>query len=265
MIELNSSHTFDNISQDSLFDGELVCYQHQKGYRFSIDSVLVSHFVDVRKNDRILDLGTGSGIISLILLYRWKDKVREVSGIELQEDLAGLAEKNYHANNFDQHGIILHGDIKNIRELIKPESYDKVACNPPFFTPASGRLSLNPEAQLARHQILATLHDFLSASSFAVRNGGAVSFIYPAEQICEFIILAEKFRLGVKKIQFIYSYPHDTATARLVLIQCIKNGRAGTDILRPFYIYNKKNGEFSSEMNDFYQKNIKEVPSKFDY
>lgn len=265
MIELNSSPTFDTISQDSLFDGELVCYQHKKGYRFSIDSVLVSHFVDVRKNDRILDLGTGSGIISLILLYRWKNKVREVSGIELQGALAELAEKNYHANNFDHQGKILHGDIKNIRELIKPESYDKVACNPPFYTPASGRLSLNSEARLARHQIMATLEDFLSASSFAVKNGGAVSFIYPAERTCEFIILAEKFRLGIKKIQFVYSYPHDITSARLVLIQCIKNGGTGTDILPPFYIYSEKNGGFSSEMNEFYQKNYKEVPSKFDY
>lgn len=264
MIELNSSPTFDNISQDSLFDGELVCYQHQKGYRFSIDSVLVSHFVEVRKNDRILDLGTGSGIISLILLYRFKDKVREVSGIELQRDLAQLAEKNYHANNFDQYGMIIHGDIKNIRDLIKPESYDKVVCNPPFYTPASGRLSLNPESQLARHQILATLEDFLSVSSFVVKNGGAVSFVYPAERTCEFMILAERFRLGVKKIRIVYSYPHDTATARLVLIQCIKNGGAGTDILPPFYVYCEKNGGFSPEMNEFYQKN-KEVPSKFDY
>lgn len=263
LIELNSSPTCDKISQDSLFDGELVCYQHQKGYRFSIDSVLISHFVDVKRNDRILDLGTGSGIISLILLYRWKDKVREVSGIELQGELAELAGKNYHANNFDRHGMILQGDVKNIREFIKPESYDKVACNPPFYTPASGRLSQNPEAQLARHQILATLQDFLSASSFAVKNGGAVYFIYPAERICEFTTLAEKLRFGVKKIQFVYSYPHYRSTARLVLIQCIKNGGAGTDILPPFYIYNEKNGEFSSEMNAFYQKN-KEVPSKFD-
>jgi tRNA1Val (adenine37-N6)-methyltransferase len=264
LIELNSSPTFDNISKDSLFDGELVCSQHQKGYRFSIDSVLLSHFVDVKKNDRILDLGTGSGIISLILLYRWKDKIREVSGIELQGELAELARKNYHANNFDRHGKILQGDIKNIREFIKPESYDKVVCNPPFYTPASGRLSQNPEAQLARHQILATLQDFLFASSFAVKNGGVVCFIYPAERICEFTILAEKYRFGVKKIQFVYSYPCYTSTARLALIQCIKNGGAGTDVLPPFYIYNEKNGGFSSKMNAFYQKN-KEVPSNFDY
>jgi tRNA1Val (adenine37-N6)-methyltransferase len=264
LIELNSSPICDSQSRDRLFDGELICFQHQKGYRFSIDAVLVAHFVDVKKNDRILDLGTGSGIISIILLYRWKDKVREVSGIELQQDLTELARKNYHANNFEQHGKILQGDVKEIRKLIKSESYDKIVCNPPFYSPASGRVSRNPEAQLARHQILATLQDFLTASSFAVKNGGAVFFVYPAERICEFMVLAEKLRFEIKKIQFIYSYPHNTATARLALIQCLKNGGTGTEILPPFYIYCEKNSEYSLEMNALYQKN-KEVPSKFDY
>ena len=251
MVELNS-----NESRDSLFDGELNCFQHQKGYRFSIDSVLVAHFVDVRQGDSILDLGTGSGIISLILLYRWRHMVREVSGIEKQQALAELARKNFQVNNLEPFGRIMQGDIKEIDKLIKPESYDKIVCNPPFYTPTSGRTNKNLEAQMARHQILATLDDFLRASAFAAKNGGTVSFVYPAEQICEFIACAKKHRLEVKKIQFVYSYPHETAIARLALIQCLKNGGEGTAILPPFYVYNEKNGRFSSEMQVFYNKNV---------
>jgi tRNA1(Val) A37 N6-methylase TrmN6 len=253
--ELHPLPICDNISHDSLFDGDLICYQHQKGYRFSIDSVLVAHFVEVRKNDRILDLGTGSGIISMLLLYRWGDRIREVSGIEIQQGLAELAGKNFHANNFEQFGRIIRADIKEIDKLIKPESYDKIVCNPPFYTPVSGRTNENPEAQLARHQILATLQDFLCASAFAVKNGGVVSFVYPAERICEFISSANKVRLEIKKIQFVYSYPDKSATARLALIQCLKNGGGGTEIPPPFYVYCEKNGEYSSEMHDFYRKN----------
>jgi tRNA1Val (adenine37-N6)-methyltransferase len=255
LIKLNGSE-----SRDSLFDGELICFQHQKGYRFSIDAVLVAHFIDVKRGDRILDLGTGSGVISMILMYRWRGRVREVCGIEMQQSLAGLAMKNFQANDLEHLGRIIQGDIKEIETQIKPESYDKIVCNPPFYTPASGRTSKNPQAQMARHQILATLEDFLRASAFAVKNGGAVSFVYPAEQICEFISLARNFRLEVKKIQFVYSYPHKTATSRLVLIQCLKNGGAGTEILPPFYVYSEKNGLFSSEMMDFYKKN-KELPT----
>ncbi len=258
MIELCESE-----SRDSLFDGELICFQHQTGYRFSIDSVLVANFIDVRPNDRILDLGSGSGVISMILLYRWLDVVREVSGIEVQHGLAELAKKNYQINNFVQLGRIIQGNVLEIDKLVKPESYDKIVCNPPFYTPTSGRINKNTEVQLARHQILATLQDFLRASAYAVRNGGTVSFIYPAERSCEFVFFAKKNKLEVKKIQFVYSYPSKTATARLVLLQCIKNGGAGTEILPPFYIYCEKNGEFSVEMQDFYKKN-NELPSNID-
>ena len=87
MIELQDSAPYDSISRDSLFEGELICYQHQKGYRFSIDAVLLAHFVEVKQDDSILDLGTGSGIIGMILLYRWQDRIRQVLGIEVQQGL----------------------------------------------------------------------------------------------------------------------------------------------------------------------------------
>ena len=255
MNELHPLPICDTISHDSLFEGELICYQHQKGYRFSIDSVLVAHFVEVRKNDRILDLGTGSGIICMLLLYRWRDRIGEVSGIEIQQGLAELAGKNFQANNLEQFGRIMQGDIKEIDKLVKPESYDKIVCNPPFYNPASGRTNENPEAQLARHQILATLQDFLCASAFAVKNGGVVSFVYPAEQICEFISSAKKVRLEIKKIQFVYSYPGKSAIARLALVQCLKNGGGGTVIPPPLYVYCEKNGAYSAEILDFYRNN----------
>jgi len=252
---LHPLHICDTISRDSLFDGELICLQHEEGYRFSLDAVLLAHFVAVRQHDRILDLGTGSGIISMILLYRWRNRIDEVCGIEIQQGLAELARKNFQANDLEKPGRIVQGDIKKIETLTKPEVYDKIVCNPPFYTQASGRTNRNPEAQLARHQILATLEDFLSAAAFAVKNGGTVFFVYPAELLCEFVSFAQKCRLAVKKIQLVYSYPHKTAPARLVLIQCLKNGGRGTEILPPFYIYCQKNGEFSSEMQQFYRKN----------
>ena len=247
------------ISRDSLFGGELVCYQYRKGYRFSIDAILVAHFVDVRPDDRILDLGTGSGIISMILLYRWRNRIQGIAGIEVQPELADLARKNFMVNQFDQFGGIIQGDIRQIDKLIKPESYDKIVCNPPFYIPACGRMSKNRQSQLARHQILATLQDFLCAASFAVTNGGLVSFIYPAERIGDFFSLAKKNQFEVKKVQFIYSYPDKTAAARLVLIQCAKNGGAGAEILPPLYIYCRKNGAFSPEVNGFYQENQQRV------
>ena len=264
MIELQEAAANAGISRDSLFDGELICYQHQKGYRFSIDSVLLAHFVKIKHGDSILDLGTGSGIIAMILLYRWQDRICQVSGIEVQQALAHLAGKNLSANNLDKLGSIIQGDIKEINNLVLAESYDRIVCNPPFYTPTSGRINKNLEAQSARHQILATLQDFLFASAFAVKNGGEIYFIYPAERIGEFISLAEKYRLEVKKIQFVYGYPHTTNPARLVLIRCCKNGGRGVEVLPPLYIYCQKNGDFSPEIKQYYQKNKDRLP-QYDY
>jgi tRNA1(Val) A37 N6-methylase TrmN6 len=253
----------NDLSWDSLFDGELICLQHRKGYRFSIDSVLLAHFVKPRSGERILDLGTGSGIIATILIYRWRERIREITGIEIQEGLADLARKNLLINGFTDTGRVVQGDIKDIANLIKAESYDKIVCNPPFYSPLSGRTSQEKEAQLARHQLLATLQDFLFAAAFAVKNGGVISFVYPAEQVGEFLVLAKKYRLQTKKIQFIYSYPDVTVAARLVIIQCLKNGGEGTEVLAPFYVYCRKNGQFSPEMQALYRKND-EIPSNAD-
>lgn len=244
------------ISKDSLFGGDLICFQHTAGYRFSIDAVLIAHFAQVRRDNRILDLGTGCGIIMLILLFRWGNLVKEMVGIEIQPGLAELAAKNMAANCLGEKGRILTGDLKNIRDLIPPESFDSVVCNPPFFPCGSGRESDNMEARLARHQCLATLEDFLHSASLAVQNGGSVYCIYPAERLTDVVRLAEKYRLSAKRLQFVYSYPQDGHDARLVLLHCRKNGGTGTKVLPPFYVYCEKDGAFSPEMQRCYDKNL---------
>lgn len=255
MSETRSNTTRPNLSRDSLFNGELTCFQHEKGYRFSIDAVLIAHFLEVRQNDRILDLGTGCGVICLILLYRHQSRVREVYGIEVQHGLAELAEKNLQANGFEERGRIIQGDVKSILDLVQPESFDKIICNPPFYTPGSGRENTIEEANLARHQILADLQDFLMAAASAVKNKGSVYFIYPADRVCEFVLIAQSFKLEVKRLQFVYSYPQKGDAARLVLIHCLKNGGSGVEIMSPFYVYLQKDGAFSSEMQEFYNNN----------
>ncbi len=248
-------HNTIAISGDSLFAGNLKCWQSASGYRFSVDSVLIAHFVKVREEDRILDLGTGCGIIMLLLLYRWGNRISKIHGVEIQGNLADLARKNLAANGFEGKGRAELGDIKKISAFIAPESYDTIVCNPPFYSPGSGRQTENFEARLARHQILATLDDFLAASTLTVKNKGSVYFIYPAGLIGTFISLADKHRLAVKQLQFVYSYPQTDGDARLVLIEFRKNGGPGTKILPPFYIYREKNGAFSPEMQNFYTQN----------
>jgi len=244
------------VSQDSLFDGDLTCFQAEKGYRFSVDSVLIAHFVKVRENDRILDLGTGCGIILLILLYRCGFQISEAVGLEIQQSLADLARKNLYVNGFETCGRIIEGDIKNLANLLAPESFDIIVCNPPFYEQGSGRPSSSHEARFARHQILANLDDFLRAATLAVKNKGMVYFIYPARQFGAFVSLLSKHRLEIKRLQFVYSYPQNNQEARLVLIECRKNGGCGVKVLAPLYIYLKKNGALTEQMQFFYNRNV---------
>lgn len=255
---MNNGHppANDGITKDSLFDGELKCLQSTVGYRFSVDAVLLAHFVTVRERNRILEMGSGCGIIILLLLYRWRKLIAEVVGVELQQNLVVLANKNLQINGFSNTGRIIEGDIKDILRLVPGESFDTIICNPPFFPHGSGRQSSNTEACLARHQILATLDDFLLAAAQTVRNKGSVYFIYPAMQIGTFITLLSKHRLAVKRLQFVYSYPQKDIDARLVLIECAKNGGDGAKVSPPLYIYNEKDGDYSEEMQNFYKRNI---------
>lgn len=248
-----SSNDTGKIKKDTLYGGGLVCWQHEKGYRFSIDAVLLAHFVEVKKEQRILDLGTGSGIISLILLYLHGKLLIRCSGLDLQKPLLQLAEKNITANNFAHKNKLYHCDVKDIRQHLTAGSYDTVVCNPPFYPASSGRKNINEESKLARHQITATTDDFLAAASFAIRNKGEVYFIYPSDLYADFILASARHGLVAKTSRFVYSYPQSEKGARLVLIKCRKNGGSGLEIKSPLYIYKEKNGEYTREVESYYR------------
>lgn len=243
-----------NIENNSLFDGELRCGQHLEGYRFSIDAVLLAHYISVKKNERILDIGTGSGIISLILLYRYGDIISECSGIEIQKNLFELARNNMKINNFEHKNEIFHCDVKNINECCLAETYDRIVCNPPFYPPNSGRNNCITESNIARHQRAGGLDDLLSGAAYAVKNRGSVYFVYPAEHLAEFLATAAVHRLETKNLRFIYNYPKTTKGAKLVLIKTTKNGGKGLVVSDPLYIHAHKNGPYTPEVDAYYKK-----------
>ena len=242
------------VEKNNLFNGELRCDQYREGYRFSIDAVLLAHFISVKKNERILDLGTGSGIISLILLYRYADIIAECSGVEVQKSLFDLAMSNIRKNKFEHKNKIFHCDVTKIKNCCLAESYDRIICNPPFYPRDSGRTNTKTEESIARHQTIGGIGDFLAGAAHAVKNRGSVYFIYPAELLGEFLIIAAHHKLEGKNLRFIYSYPNSAKGAKLVLIKCIKNGGKGILVSNPLYIYTQKNGPYTSEVESYYIK-----------
>jgi tRNA1Val (adenine37-N6)-methyltransferase len=238
------------VTVDSLFAGKLICHQPQQGYRFSIDAVLLAHFCKVQRGDSILDLGCGCGIIGLILLFRWRTLLSYLTGLEIQPELAELARSNGLFNGFEY--TIIEGDLRNILDYFQAESFSRVVCNPPFYKSATGRKNTDRQSSIARHQIYASTDQVMSAAATVVKNRGWVSVVFPAEGAGELICAMNTVRLQPKRMQMVYGYPDRRMNARLVLIEALKNGGPGVRILPPFYIYQKKNGSYSEEMQKLY-------------
>ena len=212
---------------DTFMDGRLNLIQSKVGYRFSIDAVLLAEFVTIRQGDVIVDLGTGCGVIPLILLLtKW---VGYAFGLEIQEELASQAARNVHLNGFDdQMGIVL-GDIKN--PPIPAESADVVICNPPYRQKKSGRINPDPRRAIARHEIMAGIDDILVATRSILRKRGRFALIYSSTRLADILARMRRFGLEAKKLQIIY--PDLNSGAKLVLVEAILGGRPGLKIGPP--------------------------------
>lgn len=241
------------VTLNSLFDGRLVCYQYENGYRFSIDSVLVSHFIKPKKNETVLDLGSGCGVIGLILLHRNNQKFLTVTGLEKQTDLVTIGRKNIVTNNYEKKFEIIEGDAGNINDIFQPESFSMVISNPPFFLQNSGRLNKNRESMAARHQDDGTLTKFIRAAAYCLKNRGRFVTVYPAGSLAELLVELKTKKIEPKRIRFVYPYPENGFGAKIVLVEGFKNGGGGATIEPPLYIHQFKNGPHTEEIVKMYE------------
>lgn len=238
------------LTEDTLFQGKLICRQDRSGYRFSVDAVLAAHFAVPRSGEQVLDLGCGCGVIGLIMAHRHPSIT--CSGLELQGELAALATENINCNGFAARFRLIQGDVRAIDTLLPPESFDVVVCNPPYRKRESGRINSGHQAARARHELAGEIDDFVRGAVFSVRNRGRVVFVYPAGRSATLLCLLHRHRLVPKRLQPVYSYP-GMESARLVLVEAVKNGGEQMDILAPFYIYESRQGDYAPAMHALYQ------------
>lgn len=214
-------------SIDDFMKGRLKLIQSKTGYRFSIDAILLSEFVTIKREDTVADLGTGCGIIPLILLLT--KPVGYVYGLEIQDRLARQAVRNALLNGFSSRMHVIRGDIRY--PPIAPLSADVVVCNPPYRKRNSGRINPDQQRAIARHEILASLSDILNATRRILRNGGRLAMIYPAERLVDLMVKIRRYDLEPKRIRMIY--PGMESEAKLTLIEASLGGRGGLTILPP--------------------------------
>ncbi len=231
----------DDETLESLFGGRLKILQKKKGYRYTIDSVLLAHFVELKKKDRILELGAGSGVISLLLAFRHPGV--QVTGLELQADLADMAGRSVSINGLEERVKMIRGDARKVAELLETRSHDVAIFNPPYRKMGSGQVNPAPEKALARHEIAGSIADFLKAASHALELGGRVCMIYPCSRMVEAIHRMRAGKMEPKRLRMVHSRPGSRGD--FVLVEGVKGGGEELAVLPPLFIY--KEGEGYSE------------------
>lgn len=228
---------------DTLFGGRLKFYQKRNGYRFSLDAILLAHFAVIKTNERIADLGTGNGIIPVLVAHR--NPSAWVMGVEVQEGLAGRARRNAALNDLDKRIQIVQGDVSAIGRIAGAEKYDGVLCNPPYRKPSSGRVSPDAERKIARHEVMGTLQEFLTAGRYLLKFNGRMSLVYPAVRCIDLLHAMRNGGLEPKRLRMVHSFPDTEAS--LVLVEGIKGGKGGVKILSPLIVYGRAK-KFSPEV-----------------
>lgn len=237
---------------DELTVGGLKILQAKKGYRFSIDPVLLSAFVPTVKNARIADLGTGNGIIPLLLSCRLE--AREITGVELQPGMVERARRSVQLNGLAQSIRIVQGDIRELSEELGAGKFDIVTANPPYRNQDMGRMATDDERAVARHEHAGGIDVFLRAAAVLLVSGGRFYVVYLAERLAELLAGMRCFRLEPKRLRTVQSRAGEPA--RMVLIEGRKNGRPGMIVEAPLIVYAGAGRDYTPEVLAMYGMGI---------
>ena len=260
---------------DELQYKNLKIIQNEDGFCFGIDSVLLSDFAkDIRNNSVGVDLGTGTGIISILLSA--KTQLAKIIGVEIQKDVANMATRSVELNNLQNKIEILNINIKDIKQnkynkeknilqvnnekinkmklienKFQREKFDFIVTNPPYKKIDTGKVNKNEYKYISKHEITARLEDFLEISKYLLKDKGTFYMVHRPDRLVDIIELMRKYKIEPKKIRLVYSSIEKEPS--LVLIKGIKNANSFLKIDRPLIIYNE-NGEYTEEIYKIYGK-----------
>lgn len=244
----------ENERIDDLQINNLKIIQNTEGFCFGIDSVILSEFAkDIKKNSEVLDLGTGTGIISFLLLA--KTEINKITGIEVQEDIADMVRRSIQLNNLENKFSVINCNIKNILNYISRDSIDAIVMNPPYKKINTGGINENEKKLISRHEVCADIFDFIKASKNVLKDKGSLYIVHRPERLADIMYGLRENKIEPKKIRFVYSNK-ESNEAKLVLIKAIKNGGNFLKIEKPLYIY-ESIGEYTEEIKEIYNKKNK--------
>ena len=237
---------------------DLKILQAEDGYRYSIDPFLLAAFVSLSAGANVADLGSGSGVIALLLSQ--KDPVAKVVGLELQDALVERSRHTVALNGFQDRIKIVQGDVRALPASLMPGSFDVVVSNPPYRTAGSGRLALGDERSRARHELAGGLVDFLTAASSLLKSGGLFFIVYLAERLPELMAEMSCLKLEPKRLRMVFS--REGGEARLILVEGRKNARPGMKIESPLVLYKGGGRDYTDEVLAMYGTTVEAITNQ---
>lgn len=221
--------------------------QHSGKFCFGMDAVLLSGFARVKPGERALDLGTGTGIIPILL--RGKTEGRDFTGLEIQEESADMARRSVAYNHLEESISIVTGDIKEAAALFGAASFDVVTSNPPYMTGNHGLVNPEQPKAIARHELLCTLEDVVRETSKVLRPGGRFYLVHRPFRLAEIMTVLVKYKLEPKRMRLVY--PFADKEPNMVLLEALSGGRSRITVEKPLIVY-KEQGVYTDEIYDIY-------------
>lgn len=244
------------INEDERVD-DLQCKGYQliqkpKGFCFGIDAVLLSAFAKVKKDQKVLDLCTGSGVIPILLAA--KTAGAQFHGLELQEEYANMANRSVKLNHLEDKVYIKCGDVKEIKKLYESASFPVVTVNPPYMTEHHGLTNIYESKTIARHEVMLSLEDVIAAAGYVLPVNGSFFMIHKPFRLAEIFNTMKKYHIEPKRMRLVHPYVDKEPT--MVLIEGLKGGKERITIEPPLIVY-KESAVYSDEIYEIYGKQEK--------
>ena len=221
--------------------------QDPERFCFGMDAVLLSGFAKAKEGDHVIDLGTGTGIIPILM--EAKTKASDFTGLEIQPESADMAQRSVELNHLESKIRIVTGDIKEASSLFGAATFDVVTSNPPYMTEHHGITNEKSPKAIARHELLCTLEDVISQAARLLRPGGSFYMVHRPFRLVDIMVLMREYHLEPKRMKLVY--PYIDKEPNMVLIEGLRGGRPRMTVEKPLIVY-KEPGVYTDEIYEIY-------------
>ena len=244
-IELKENERIDDLEFNNL-----KIIQNEEGFCFGIDAVLLSDFAkNIKKNSKVLDLGTGTGIISILLCE--KTELKKIIGVEVQEEVYDMACRSAKLNNLENKFEVINENVLNLENVLEKNSFDVIVTNPPYKEQNTGVVNEDEKKLISRHEVLANLEDFIKVSTTFLKDKGEFYMVHRPERMVDIFSLMRKYKIEPKEVRLVFS--NEKNPPKMILVKGVKNGGEYLKFRENLYIY-KNDGSYTDEILKIYNK-----------